>query len=131
MPRHNQLRNKWPSDAGGGRESRTKARPQAKAFSWQLVGRELLLLVLLQAMRWGLTRWGNQLSNRYQSYPWGALAVLEEAGYIIARLVDLVAVTMCALVRIIRVQAVAAEACSSGWTWLVSGRRRVWCSTVC
>lgn len=27
--------------------------------------------------------------------------------------------------RIIRVQAVAAEACGSGWTWLVSGRRRV------
>lgn len=45
----------------------------------------------------------------------------EDAGYIIARLVDLVAVTICALVRIIRVQAVAAEACSSGWTWLVFG----------
>lgn len=36
-----------------------------------------LTLLLLRAMGWGLRGWGNRLSNRYQLYPSGRLAVLE------------------------------------------------------
>lgn len=41
----------------------------------------MLVLLRLQAIALGAEGWGNQPSNRYQSYPSGALAVLEDVDY--------------------------------------------------
>lgn len=46
--------NKWPSMRVTVRIKHPRRGSKCRAFSWQLVGRELLLLLLLRAMRWGV-----------------------------------------------------------------------------